>query len=188
MLLLPALLACAAVSRAESGSHWYDRAVIYEIYPRSFQDTNNDGIGDLKGVTMRLDYLKQLGVDAIWITPFFPSPNVDFGYDVADYTNVAREYGTMQDWDRLVVEARSAIFESWSISSSITPPINTPGSKNPDPLATTRSATGTYGATVRSAGRTAHSLDVHLSAATPGRGIRRRSNGSTTFLLRSSRM
>jgi alpha-glucosidase len=88
------------------GGHWYDRAVIYEIYPRSFQDTNGDGIGDLNGITARLDYLKQLGVDAIWITPFFPSPNADFGYDVSDYVNVAPEYGSLQDWDRLVSEAR----------------------------------------------------------------------------------
>lgn len=85
---------------------WWERAVIYEIYPRSFQDTNGDGIGDLKGITQRLDYLRGLGIDAIWVTPFFPSPNVDFGYDVADYTNVAPEYGTMADWDELAREAK----------------------------------------------------------------------------------
>ncbi|MBN9144427.1 MULTISPECIES: glycoside hydrolase family 13 protein [unclassified Novosphingobium] len=85
---------------------WWTHAVIYEIYPRSFQDSNGDGIGDLNGVTQRLDYLKELGVDAIWLTPFFPSPNADFGYDVSDYTAVAREYGTMADWDRLTREAR----------------------------------------------------------------------------------
>lgn len=85
---------------------WWKHAVIYEIYPRSFQDTNGDGVGDLKGVTKRLDYLKGLGVDAIWLTPFYPSPNVDFGYDVSDYTSVSPEYGTMQDWDVLAREAR----------------------------------------------------------------------------------
>ncbi len=84
---------------------WYDHAVIYEIYPRSFQDSNGDGIGDLKGVTHRLDYIQALGVDAIWLTPFFPSPNADFGYDISDYTNVAPEYGTLADWDELVREA-----------------------------------------------------------------------------------
>ena len=88
--------------------HWYDHAVIYEIYPRSFQDTNGDGIGDLNGITMHLGYLKNLGVDAIWISPFFPSPNADFGYDVSDYTAVAREYGTLADWDRLVNVANQA--------------------------------------------------------------------------------
>lgn len=100
------LLAYGVCSAQTKTTHWYDGAVIYEIYPRSFQDTNGDGIGDLNGITSRLDYLKQLNVDAIWITPFFPSPNADFGYDVSDYTNVATEYGTMQDWDRLTSEAR----------------------------------------------------------------------------------
>ncbi len=87
-------------------THWYDNAVIYEIYPRSFQDSNGDGIGDLKGLTARLDYLKEFGVDAIWITPFFPSPNFDFGYDISDYVSVAPEYGTLQDWDKLASEAK----------------------------------------------------------------------------------
>jgi alpha-glucosidase len=85
--------------------HWYDNAVIYEIYPRSFQDMNGDGIGDLTGITKRLDYLKNLGVDALWIAPFYPSPNADFGYDVSDYTNVGRDYGTLADWDNLVKAA-----------------------------------------------------------------------------------
>ncbi len=101
------LLAVTSISFAQApAGRWYDHAVIYEIYPRSFQDTNGDGIGDLNGITSRLDYLKTLGVDAIWITPFFPSPNFDFGYDISDYTNVAPEYGTLYDWDKLVSEAR----------------------------------------------------------------------------------
>ncbi len=106
LLFLLAALGLSAGASAAADSHWYDHAVIYEIYPRSFQDTNGDGVGDLKGVTARLDYLKELGVDAIWITPFFPSPNLDFGYDISDYTNVAPEYGTMRDWDNLIAEAR----------------------------------------------------------------------------------
>jgi alpha-glucosidase len=85
---------------------WWTHAVIYEIYTRSFQDSNGDGIGDLKGVSQRLDYLQKLGVDALWLTPFFPSPNADFGYDISDYTSVASEYGTMADWDALVKAAR----------------------------------------------------------------------------------
>lgn len=103
-LAFPAL----AESRPADAAHapWWTHAVIYEIYPRSFQDSNGDGVGDLKGVTRRLDYLKDLGVDAIWLTPFYPSPNFDFGYDVANYTDVAPEYGTMADWDHLVAEAR----------------------------------------------------------------------------------
>ena len=84
---------------------WWKNAVIYEIYPRSFQDTNGDGIGDLNGITARLDYLKELGVDAIWLTPVYPSPQVDFGYDISDYRNIDPQYGTLADFDRLVAEA-----------------------------------------------------------------------------------
>lgn len=107
VLLILAAFSVAHLSVGETPTrHWYDNAVIYEIYPRSFQDSNGDGVGDLNGITARLDYLKQLGIDAIWVTPFFPSPNVDFGYDVSDYVNVAPEYGTLADWDRLVAEAQ----------------------------------------------------------------------------------
>jgi alpha-glucosidase len=88
------------------GHEWWQHAVFYEVYPRSFADSNNDGIGDLKGITSKLDYLKQLGVDAIWITPCFPSPQVDFGYDVSDYVNIDPMYGTLADFDELVSEAR----------------------------------------------------------------------------------
>ncbi len=106
LLALAPAAALAAPKAKPAPEPWWAHAVIYEIYPRSFQDTNGDGIGDLKGVTQRLDYLKKLGVDAIWLTPFFPSPNKDFGYDVADYTNVSPEYGTMADWDELAHEAK----------------------------------------------------------------------------------
>src|SRR5258708_35651242 len=83
---------------------WWKNAVIYEIYPRSFADTNGDGIGDLNGIIQHLDYLQDLGVDAIWITPFYPSPQIDFGYDIADYENIEPQYGTLADCDRLVAE------------------------------------------------------------------------------------
>jgi alpha-glucosidase len=85
---------------------WWQHAVFYEIYPRSFADSNNDGVGDLNGITSKLDYLKDLGVDAIWITPFFPSPQVDFGYDVSDYEAIDPMYGTMADFDALVAAAK----------------------------------------------------------------------------------
>jgi alpha-glucosidase len=85
---------------------WWKHAVFYEIYPRSYGDANNDGIGDLNGITEHLDYLKDLGVDAIWITPCFPSPQVDFGYDVSDYENIATEYGTLADFDKLAAAAK----------------------------------------------------------------------------------
>jgi alpha-glucosidase len=85
--------------------NWWRNAVFYEIYPRSFADSNNDGIGDLKGITAHLDYLKELGVDAIWLTPCYPSPQVDFGYDISDYEAIDPKYGTMADFDRLIAEA-----------------------------------------------------------------------------------
>ncbi|HWG19477.1 MAG TPA: alpha-glucosidase [Terracidiphilus sp.] len=84
---------------------WWKNAVFYEIYPRSFQDTNGDGIGDLNGITEHLDYLKTLGVDAIWLSPIYPSPQVDFGYDISDYEAIDPQYGTMADFDRLIAEA-----------------------------------------------------------------------------------
>ena len=85
--------------------NWWKNAVIYEVYPRSFQDTNGDGIGDLNGITARLDYLEDLGVDAIWLTPVYPSPQVDFGYDISNYRDIDPQYGTLADFDRLVAEA-----------------------------------------------------------------------------------
>ncbi len=90
---------------ASSEQNWWKNAVIYEIYPRSFQDSNGDGVGDLNGIIERLDYLKELGVDAIWLTPCYPSPQVDFGYDVSDYKNIDPQYGTLKDFDRLIKEA-----------------------------------------------------------------------------------
>jgi len=97
--------AAKPVTAGDNERDWWKNAVIYEIYPRSFQDSNGDGIGDLNGITKRLDYLKDLGVDAIWLTPVYPSPQVDFGYDISDYRAIDPQYGTMADFDRLVAEA-----------------------------------------------------------------------------------
>jgi alpha-glucosidase len=88
------------------GHQWWQHAVFYEIYPRSFADSNNDGVGDLNGIRSKLGYLKELGVDAIWITPCYPSPQVDFGYDVSDYENIDPMYGTLADFDRLATDAK----------------------------------------------------------------------------------
>ncbi|HEY0629920.1 MAG TPA: alpha-amylase family glycosyl hydrolase, partial [Sphingomicrobium sp.] len=88
-----------------SAAPWWERGVIYQIYPRSFQDSDGDGVGDLKGIAQRLDYLAELGVDAIWLSPIFPSPMADFGYDVADYTGIDPRFGTLDDFDRLLAAA-----------------------------------------------------------------------------------
>jgi glycosidase len=84
---------------------WYKKAAIYQIYPRSFYDTNGDGIGDINGIIEKLDYIQSMGFQAIWISPFFSSPQKDFGYDISDYYNIAPEYGTMQDCEKLISAA-----------------------------------------------------------------------------------
>ena len=86
---------------------WWQRGTVYQIYPRSFQDSNGDGIGDLPGIISRLDYLRWLGVDAIWISPIYPSPMADFGYDVADYVDVHPMFGNLDDFDRLLTAAHA---------------------------------------------------------------------------------
>jgi alpha-glucosidase len=98
-------IASQVAKQKNSHKPWWEHAVFYEIYPRSFQDTNGDGVGDLNGITSRLDYLQDLGVDAIWIAPCFPSPLVDFGYDVSDYEAIDPQFGTLADFDRLLKEA-----------------------------------------------------------------------------------
>jgi alpha-glucosidase len=113
LLTLPLFLTLLTPLRAQTNpavpttdTTWYNHAVVYEIYPRSFQDSNGDGIGDLNGITQRLDYLQHLGVDALWIAPMYPSPQVDFGYDISDYNAVDPQYGTLADFDKLIAAAR----------------------------------------------------------------------------------
>jgi alpha-glucosidase len=86
---------------------WWQQGIVYEVYPRSFQDSNGDGVGDLKGILERLDYLVELGISAIWISPIYPSPMADFGYDVADYCGIDPVFGTLEDFDRLLAEVHS---------------------------------------------------------------------------------
>ena len=84
---------------------WHDK-VAYQIYPKSFLDTNGDGIGDLRGIISKLDYLKALGIDIIWLSPIYQSPFVDQGYDISDYYKIAEEFGTMEEFDELLAEAK----------------------------------------------------------------------------------
>ena len=85
---------------------WWKQAVIYNAYPRSWQDSNGDGIGDLRGIIERLDHLEWLGASGLWLNPIFPSPNRDWGYDVSDYLGVHPDFGTLDDVDELIAEAR----------------------------------------------------------------------------------
>lgn len=95
------------VVAAAGDPDWWRGAVIYQVYPRSFQDTNNDGIGDLSGIIHRMEYLSKLGVDAIWISPFFKSPMLDFGYDISGFRDVDPMFGSMGDFDALIERAHS---------------------------------------------------------------------------------
>ncbi len=98
----------SVAGRADSGATpdtWWRHGVIYQVYPRSFQDSNGDGIGDLQGIRRRLDYVASLGADALWISPIYPSPMADFGYDVADYCDIDPRFGTLQDFDAVLAEA-----------------------------------------------------------------------------------
>lgn len=86
--------------------HWWQEVVVYQIYPRSFKDSNGDGIGDLPGIIEKLNYLETLGIGAIWLSPVYQSPNDDNGYDISDYEAIMTEFGTMADMDRLIEEAK----------------------------------------------------------------------------------
>lgn len=84
---------------------WWKEAVVYQIYPRSFMDSNGDGVGDLRGIKSRLSYLKLLGIDVIWLSPVYQSPNDDNGYDISDYRDIMTEFGTLEDFDEMLAEA-----------------------------------------------------------------------------------
>ena len=105
LILIGSLLSSLAQKHKKNTQNeqkWWKEAIVYQIYPRSFKDSNGDGIGDLKGIISKLDYLKSLGINTIWINPFYQSPNDDNGYDISDYRNVNPEFGTMADFDELL--------------------------------------------------------------------------------------
>ena len=106
MMLKVAILALA-LGLCHGQVTWWEHTIIYQVYPRSFQDSNGDGVGDLKGIESRLDHFNYLGVETIWMSPIFESPMKDFGYDVSNFTNVDPLFGTLQDFDDLVAAAHS---------------------------------------------------------------------------------
>src|SRR5437764_9245861 len=91
----------------DQSKDWWRHGVFYQVYPRSFQDSDGDGVGDLRGIIRRLSYLKSLGVDAVWLSPIYPSPMADFGYDISDYTGVHPVFGTLADFDNLLRAAHA---------------------------------------------------------------------------------
>jgi oligo-1,6-glucosidase len=112
MLLLMAFIACKNADKpatqstttqpTNSKKDWWKEAIVYQIYPRSFKDSDGDGVGDIKGIISKLDYVKSLGIDMVWLNPVFSSPNKDNGYDISDYQNIMKEFGTMSDFDNLL--------------------------------------------------------------------------------------
>src|SRR4249920_2928077 len=95
-----------AATPTESDELWFKDAIIYQLHVKAFADSNGDGIGDFNGLTERLDYLQELGVTALWLLPFYPSPGRDDGYDIADYRNINPDFGTMRDFRRFMTEAK----------------------------------------------------------------------------------
>lgn len=107
LLLLPVWCAVGENLRSLNASEWWEKSGFYQIYPRSFKDSNGDGIGDLNGITEKLPYLKSLGIKAFWLSPIYKSPMADFGYDISDFRDIQPEYGTLADFEKLVKEAKS---------------------------------------------------------------------------------
>lgn len=156
---------------------WWQRGIVYEIYPRSFMDANGDGVGDLRGIIDKLDYMSWLGVDALWLTPIFPSPMVDFGYDVSDYTDIDPVFGHLATMDALISEAHARGLKIVldfvaNHTSDITPGFWSRALPTPAP-----NATGTSGATRhRAAARP--TTGCRNSAAAPGNGTTRQHAGA----------
>lgn len=158
---------------------WWKNAVVYQIYPRSFQDSDGDGIGDIPGIISRLDYLKELGIDVIWLSPVYQSPQDDNGYDISDYYAIHPEYGTMEDMDRLIREAeKEALRSLWTLWSTILP-MSTPGSQRQRRTEAASTTIIIYGDREKR-GRSP-TICNPLSAAAHGNGMRRRKSIISIF-------
>jgi hypothetical protein len=164
---------------------WWKRTTVYQIYPRSFADSNGDGVGDLRGVIGRLDYLRDLGVETLWLSPFFDSPQADFGYDVRDHLGVSAEYGSLDDCRALIDEVHArgmrVVFDLVLNHTSAEHP------SSRAPRATARSATTTSGATAaRPAAARRPTTGAPCSAAAAGTTTARRASGTGPASCRSS--
>jgi len=159
---------------------WWQNGVFYQIYPRSFQDSNDDGLGDLKGIERRLDYLVSLGVDALWISPIYPSPMIDFGYDVADYCDVDPRFGTLAPILTIsLLKPISVDLRSCSTSCLTIRLTYTPGLPKAALRATMQNEIGIFGVTLPPMG---HGLTIGsaISAARLGNGTKSPANFTTT--------
>jgi alpha amylase-like protein len=157
---------------------WWQRGVIYQIYPRSFMDSDGDGVGDLPGILARLDHLSWLGVDAVWLPPVHPSPMDDFGYDVSDYTGVDPVFGTLDDMDELVAAAHRRglrVLLDWVPNHT---PTGTCGSRSRGRRATAPGGTGTSGAT-RGPAVARRATGCAMPATAPGAGTRAAASSTT---------
>jgi oligo-1,6-glucosidase len=92
----------SSVAQDSANRKWWKEAIVYQIYPRSFKDTDGDGVGDLKGITSKLDYVNNLGIDIVWLNPIYGSPNADNGYDISNYDSIMKEFGSMKDFDEML--------------------------------------------------------------------------------------
>jgi hypothetical protein len=166
---------------------WWKEAVIYQVYPRSFMDSNGDGIGDINGIREKLPYIRELGADAIWICPVFDSPNADNGYDIRDYQSIMPEFGTMDDFDALLTGSASARNETDHRSRHpIIRAMNIHGLSNQGQSGIPGSGTGIFGKTERTgANRTTGKA---YSAAQPGLMTKKQSNIICTCFTKSNRI
>lgn len=164
---------------------WWKEAVVYQIYPRSFKDSNGDGIGDLNGIREKLDYLKNLGVDVLWLNPIYQSPNVDNGYDISDYRDIMTDFGTMADFDALLADVHAHGLKLIMDLVSTTRRTSSRGLLRAVPAATTPNATIISGKTPP---RTAvpPTTGAAASAARRGSTTRKPVSITCTFLLKDS--
>ena len=159
---------------------WHDK-VAYQIYPKSFLDTNGDGIGDLRGIISKLDYLKELGVDIIWLSPIYKSPFVDQGYDISDYYAIAEEFGTMEEFDELLAESKK---RGISILLSITVLTSTSGLKRHSQTQTVSMLT--ISSSVKAKTAILQAIIAHILAAAAGNQFQTATNIIYICLQKSS--